>query len=84
MLGTSSAMREVFESLNGVAVTDATVLIFGETGTGKELIARSIHQGSKRRDKPLVRVNCAAIPGTLMESEFFGHERGAFTGATTG
>ncbi len=82
MLGASAAMKELFESLKRVAVTDATVLIFGETGTGKELIARSIHQAGGRKDKPLVRVNCAAIPGTLMESEFFGHERGAFTGAT--
>ena len=82
MLGASPAMKELFESLKRVAVTDATVLIFGETGTGKELIARSIHQASMRKDKSLVRVNCAAIPGTLMESEFFGHERGAFTGAT--
>jgi transcriptional regulator with GAF, ATPase, and Fis domain len=76
-------MKELFESLKRVAVTDATVLIFGETGTGKELIARSIHQAGSRKEKPLVRVNCAAIPGSLMESEFFGHERGAFTGATT-
>jgi transcriptional regulator with GAF, ATPase, and Fis domain len=82
MLGASPAMKELFEALKQVAVTDATVLIFGETGTGKELIARSIHQAGPRKDKPLVRVNCAAIPGTLMESEFFGHERGAFTGAT--
>jgi PAS domain S-box-containing protein len=83
MLGTSSAMKELFEALKRVAVTDATVLICGDTGTGKELIARSIHEASTRKEKPLVRVNCAAIPGTLMESEFFGHERGAFTGATT-
>jgi PAS domain S-box-containing protein len=82
VLGSSPAMRELFESVKRVAVTDATVLIFGETGTGKELIARSIHKASARKDKPLVRVNCAAIPGALMESEFFGHERGAFTGAT--
>ena len=82
VLGASPAMKELFESLKRVAVTDATVLIFGETGTGKELIARSIHQAGTRKDKPLVRVNCAAIPGALMESEFFGHERGAFTGAT--
>jgi PAS domain S-box-containing protein len=83
MLGASPAMRELFESLKRVAATDTTVLVTGETGTGKELIARSIHEASARKDKPLVRVNCAAIPGTLMESEFFGHERGAFTGATT-
>ncbi len=82
MLGASPAMKELFESLQRVAVTDATVLIFGETGTGKELIARSIHQAGARKEKPLVRVNCAAIPAALMESEFFGHERGAFTGAT--
>jgi PAS domain S-box-containing protein len=82
MLGASPAMKELFESLQRVAVTDATVLIFGETGTGKELIAHSIHQAGARKEKPLVRVNCAAIPGALMESEFFGHERGAFTGAT--
>ena len=83
MLGASPAMKELFEALKRVAVTDATVLIFGETGTGKELIARSIHQAGARKDKPLIRVNCAAIPGALMESEFFGHERGAFTGAAT-
>jgi formate hydrogenlyase transcriptional activator len=83
MLGQSPAMKELFGSLLRVAATDATVLIQGETGTGKELIARSIHEASARKDRPLVRVNCAAIPGTLMESEFFGHERGAFTGATT-
>lgn len=83
MLGSSAVMQELFESLQRVAATDATVLVTGETGTGKELIARSIHDASARKDKPLVRVNCAAIPGTLMESEFFGHERGAFTGATT-
>jgi PAS domain S-box-containing protein len=82
MLGSSSVMKELFESIKRVAATEATVLVFGETGTGKELIARSIHEESARASKPLVRVNCAAIPGTLMESEFFGHERGAFTGAT--
>lgn len=83
MLGSSVVMKGLFESLLRVAATDATVLVTGETGTGKELIARSIHDAGVRKDKPLVRVNCAAIPGTLMESEFFGHERGAFTGATT-
>jgi formate hydrogenlyase transcriptional activator len=82
MLGGGPEMKELFDSLKRVAATDATVLVTGETGTGKELIARSIHEASARKDKSLVRVNCAAIPGTLMESEFFGHERGAFTGAT--
>ncbi|OAI57322.1 Fis family transcriptional regulator [Verrucomicrobiaceae bacterium SCGC AG-212-N21] len=83
MLGQSAPMKELFSAIKSVAATDATVLIEGETGTGKELIARSIHDESPRRDAPLVRVNCAAIPGTLIESELFGHERGAFTGATT-
>jgi PAS domain S-box-containing protein len=83
MLGQSAPMKELFSAIKRVAATDATVLIQGETGTGKELLARSIHDGSPRRDATLVRVNCAAIPGTLIESEFFGHERGAFTGATT-
>jgi transcriptional regulator with GAF, ATPase, and Fis domain len=72
----------MLEEVRQVAETDATVLIFGETGTGKELIARAIHAESPRRHKPLIKVNCAAIPATLMESEFFGHEQGAFTGAT--
>ena len=83
ILGSSPVMKELFESLRRVAATDATVLVTGETGTGKELIARSIHDASSRKDEALVRVNCASIPGTLMESEFFGHERGAFTGATS-
>lgn len=82
MLGQSAPMKELFTALKRVAATDATVLVLGETGTGKELVASSLHGASARREKPLVRVNCAAIPGALMESEFFGYERGAFTGAT--
>jgi PAS domain S-box-containing protein len=82
IIGQSEALRSVLDDIEQVAVTDATVLILGETGTGKELIARAIHKGSRRRDKPLVTINCAAVPASLMESEFFGHEKGAFTGAT--
>jgi PAS domain S-box-containing protein len=83
IIGKSSALRQVLREVEQVAVTDAAVLIQGETGTGKELFARAIHAASKRRDQPLVTVNCAAIPAALIESEFFGHEKGAFTGATT-
>jgi transcriptional regulator with GAF, ATPase, and Fis domain len=78
----SPAMRHVLRDVAQVAPTDAAVLILGETGTGKELVARAIHAASRRKDKPLIRVNCAAIPANLIESEFFGHEKGAFTGAT--
>ncbi|HZD40675.1 MAG TPA: sigma 54-interacting transcriptional regulator [Terriglobales bacterium] len=82
IIGESAALREVLHDIEQVAGTDTTVLILGETGTGKELVARAIHAASRRRDKPLITINCAAIPATLMESEFFGHEKGAFTGAT--
>jgi len=82
MIGDSPAMRKLRETIARVAPTDARVLITGESGTGKELVASAIHGGSARRDRPFVRVNCAAIPRDLVESEMFGHERGAFTGAT--
>jgi two-component system response regulator AtoC len=80
-LGESPAMRKVFDLIKRVADTKATVLITGESGTGKELAARSIHQNGPRRDKAFVAVNCGAIPANLVESEFFGHAKGAFTGA---
>jgi PAS domain S-box-containing protein len=83
IIGRSDAMKRLKRALAQVAATDATVLVLGETGTGKELVAREIHAASRRREKPLVRVNCAAIPQNLIESEFFGHEKGAFTGATS-
>jgi transcriptional regulator with GAF, ATPase, and Fis domain len=82
ILGDSPALRAALEGVAQVAATGATVLLLGETGTGKELFAQAIHDRSARREGPLVKVNCAAIPATLIESEFFGHERGAFTGAT--
>jgi hydrogenase-4 transcriptional activator len=77
----SDAMRDVLQQVDIVALSDSTVLILGETGTGKEVIARAIHQLSLRKDKPLVKINCAAIPSSLLESELFGHDKGAFTGA---
>lgn len=82
MIGDSPAMLQVRAMIDRVAPTDARVLIIGESGTGKELVAAAIHTASPRRDRPFVRVNCAAIPRDLVESEMFGHERGAFTGAT--
>jgi len=81
MVGTSPAMRELFTTVEQLAPTDATVLLHGETGTGKELVARALHRLSPRRERPFVAVNCSAIPRDLMESEFFGHEKGSFTGA---
>jgi len=81
IVGVSPKMQQVFEQINRVCATDATVLIQGESGTGKELIMKAIHFHSHRKDKPLVTVNCGAIPINLLESEFFGHERGAFTDA---
>src|SRR5260221_1093372 len=81
IIGQSAALRQIIRQIEMVAPTDATVLLLGETGTGKELIARELHRRSRRKDKPLVRVNCACIPKELYESEFFGHARGAFTSA---
>lgn len=81
IIGTSHLMKEAFKKISQVAATDSTVLILGETGTGKELIARAIHNQSPRKDSVLVKVNCASLPSQLIESELFGHERGSFTGA---
>src|ERR1700716_1548423 len=83
IVGKSSALRQVLQLVETVARSDSTVLLLGETGTGKELIARAIHDRSRRKDRTLIRLNCAAIPTGLLESELFGHERGAFTGAVT-
>lgn len=82
IVGTSAVMRKVFQMVAKVARTQSSVLLMGETGTGKELIARALHHASGRRDRLMVKVNCAALPANLIESELFGHERGSFTGAT--
>src|SRR5207245_2653872 len=82
IIGGSAVLRELLAKVKQVAPTDSTVLVLGETGTGKELIARAVHNFSRRRDKPLIKLNCSALPTGLVESELFGHEKGAFTGAT--
>ena len=81
IIGNSSAMLQVFEMVETIAATGSTVLITGETGTGKELVARAIHVRSPRSDRPFVAVNCGALTETLLDSELFGHMRGSFTGA---
>lgn len=83
IIGNSHEMRDVYEQVARIARTDTTALLWGESGTGKELIAEAIHYNSLRSDKPFIRVNCAAVPETLIESEFFGYEKGAFTGAVS-
>jgi transcriptional regulator of acetoin/glycerol metabolism len=83
VVGRSAALRKVLREVEVVAPTDSSMLVRGETGTGKELIARAVHNRSGRRDRPFIKLNCAAIPSGLLESELFGHEKGAFTGAIT-
>jgi transcriptional regulator with GAF, ATPase, and Fis domain len=82
IIGSSDAWKNVFELVSHVAASDCTVLLYGETGTGKELVARSLHEASPRHNKHMVKVNCATLPANLIESELFGHEKGSFTGAT--
>ena len=81
MIGQHGSMQEVFRLVRKVAPTDTTVLVYGESGAGKEMVARSVHQLSRRASRPMLAINCAAIPEALLESELFGHEKGAFTGA---
>src|SRR5213593_4189214 len=81
IVGSSAALKHVLQMVETVAPNDSTVLLLGETGTGKELIARAIHDRSRRKERTLFKLNCAAIPTGLLESELFGHEKGAFTGA---
>ncbi|MGH9907654.1 MAG: sigma-54-dependent transcriptional regulator, partial [Pyrinomonadaceae bacterium] len=83
LIGRSESMRAIYSLIEQVAPSSASVLVTGDSGTGKELVARTLHQKSPRRDRPFVAINCSAIPETLMESELFGHERGAFTGAAS-
>jgi two-component system NtrC family response regulator len=83
LIGSSDAMRRIHKAIGLAADSDATILVFGETGTGKELVARALHEHGRRSNRPFIAVNCAAIPGELLESELFGHVRGAFTGAAT-
>ncbi len=83
IIGNSEPMQKVFSRMEKVAATDSTILVLGASGTGKELVAKAIHYNSHRRDKPFVAINCGAIPADLLESELFGHVRGAFTSANT-
>ena len=82
IIGHSQKMQEVFRMIEKVAPSESTIIIYGESGTGKELVARALHYQSKRKERRFLAVNCAAIPGSLLESEMFGHEKGAFTGAS--